>query len=74
MEDYSDLITTGCVVLAIWWLISAFAVGTAAKSRGRSSGSWFAMSFFFGPILAALLLLAYPVVEDEPDAIAALSQ
>jgi hypothetical protein len=32
------------------------------------------MSFFFGPILAALLLLAYPVVEDEPDAIAALSQ
>jgi hypothetical protein len=55
------------LVLLAWWVFSAFAVMAAANARGRSVGAWFWASIFFGPILAALLLLAYPVktVDDE---------
>jgi hypothetical protein len=68
MDDYIGAIQIGVVVLAVWWLISSIAIGLAAEKRGRGLGAWFWISIFLGPILAALLLLAYPIVEtDEAD-------
>ena len=59
----SDSVFLGFIILAVWWFASAFAVGIAAGARGQSSGRWVWTSLFFGPILAALLLLAYPVTD-----------
>jgi uncharacterized membrane protein YhdT len=65
----SDSIFLGLIVAGVWWLISAFAVGRAAGHRGRGVGAWFWASIFFGPILAALLLLAYPVTTMDDEAL-----
>jgi hypothetical protein len=57
----SDYIVLWAVPLLAWWIISAFAVKSAAETRGYGSGRWFWASLFLGPILAALLLIAHPV-------------
>jgi hypothetical protein len=55
-----DLAITLLLLLIIWWFAASAAVSRAAGSRGHSRGPWFWLSFFLGPFLAALLLLAYP--------------
>jgi hypothetical protein len=71
----SDSIFLGLIVIGVWWFISSIAVASAAGHRGRSVGAWFWASIFFGPILAALLLLSYPIEPvTKTDAIASLSQ
>lgn len=63
MNDYTDAIQIGVLILAGWWIAASFAVSLAAAKRGRSMGVWFWTSIFVGPILAVLLLLAYFVAE-----------
>jgi len=57
----SDSAITTLLILSIaWWIAASIAVCRAAGSKGRDRGPWFWLSFFLGPFLAALLLLAYP--------------
>jgi len=55
-----DLANPLLLLLIIWWLAASVAVSWAAGSRGHNRGRWFSLSFFLGPFLAVLLLLAYP--------------
>lgn len=57
------------LLFAVWWFLGSMAVMYAAEARGRSSGAWFWMGMFMGPILAVLCLLAYPEIEKNPDEI-----
>lgn len=55
-----DYLALGCIALAFWWVGGSLAVMVAAGRRGYSSGHWLLAGVIFGPILAALLLLANP--------------
>jgi len=57
-------------VFAIWFVLAVFIAG-AADSRGRSAFGWFVISIFLSPLLAVLLLLAFPNVRQERLLIAA---
>jgi hypothetical protein len=46
------------VIGSVLWVGIAIAVGLLAERRGSSGLIWFAISVFFSPILALLLLLA----------------
>ncbi len=41
----------------ILWLVLAFVVAAGARNRGRSYGGFLALSIFFSPLVAALILL-----------------
>lgn len=41
----------------VLWLILAFVVASGAKNRGRSYGSFLAMSIIFSPLIGAFILL-----------------
>jgi hypothetical protein len=49
------------VLFVAWWIVASFAVSKAAVARGRSRWLWFIWSLVLSPLLALLLLLAYPV-------------
>jgi ABC-type sulfate transport system permease component len=49
------------VVVVVVYLIISIAVGSAAKARGRDGFGWFLLSLIVSPILALLLLIAFPV-------------
>jgi hypothetical protein len=46
------------------WLVLAFCVAAAANSRGRNGIGWFLISILLSPIIALLLLIAFPVGSD----------
>lgn len=46
-------------VVLVWLIISAV-IGNAAKARGRSGFGWFLLSACLSPLIAILLLLAFP--------------
>ena len=56
----SDTLGFLLFLAVVWWIIAAIAVSFAARTRGRSGLSWFGLAVLVGPILAAILLLAYP--------------
>jgi hypothetical protein len=60
----SDVMVFALILVVMWWIFGSIAVGVAAQKRGRSGGAWFGMSIALGPILAVLLLLAYPSVTE----------
>jgi len=62
--DFSNYLSLFLFISAVWWIAGAFAVMVAALNRGRSGGSWLAMSLLLGPILTALLLIAYPTISQ----------
>jgi hypothetical protein len=62
--DASDCLPFLGIIFVIWWIAAAFVVGTAADVRGRKRGPWFWLSFFLGPILAVLLLIAFPAAGE----------
>jgi hypothetical protein len=51
---------TGLVICIIWVSV-AFIIAAVAGQRGRSALAWFIASLLLSPILALLLLLAFPV-------------
>ena len=44
------------IILAIPWLILVFVVASLAKKKGRSYGGYFALSFFFSPLIGLIVL------------------
>ena len=62
MEDFSGLILFYALVV---WVGGSIMVGRAAGQRGRDNASWFFLSLFFSPLLAAVCLCATPVRERE---------
>jgi hypothetical protein len=64
-----DFLNSGFLVLVclVRWIGGALAVMTAAGRRGYSSGQWLLAGLLFGPILAALFLIANPAERPEPD-------
>jgi hypothetical protein len=50
------------IAFLLLWLILSAAVGAAASSRGRNGIGWFFISLSLSPIIALLLLIAFPVV------------
>lgn len=51
------------LVLLIGWLVLAGIIAAAAGARGRGPAAWFFVSLLFSPIIAALLLMAFPARE-----------
>jgi hypothetical protein len=49
-------------IFFVIWLIVAIAVGSAAVRRGRNFFGWSLISFGLSPLVAVLLLFAYPVI------------
>ena len=50
-------------ILIVFWLILAVVVGAAANARGRDGGAWFILAILISPLIAVLMLLAFPVKE-----------
>lgn len=44
------------IFVGILWFIFVFAVASMAKKKGRSYGSYFALSFFFSPLIGLIVL------------------
>jgi hypothetical protein len=65
----SDYLLFGVVALAAWWFFASIAVMYAAEARGRGT-AWFWLSIVVSPILAAILLIAYPVKDVVEKAVA----
>ena len=47
-------------VLALWVAVS-IAVGYAAEARGRNGPAWFFLALLISPLLAVIILVAFPV-------------
>lgn len=48
----------------IFWLIGSVVVGVVAGSRGRSGFGYFLLALFLSPLLALILALALPRLND----------
>lgn len=46
------------------WCVASVGVGLAATPRGRGSGTWFLIALVISPLLAVLLLLLLPTIEE----------
>lgn len=55
------------ILIMIFWLFIANAIGNAAEERGRSNFGYFLLSVIFSPIIAGLLLLILPVRQEVLD-------
>jgi len=55
-------LTFGCS--DIFWLALAVIVAVAANTRGRSSAVWVLLAIVISPLLAGLLLLALPRLDN----------
>ena len=53
-------VLTTIFAFAIAWLALAAVIGWLAGRKGRDSGLWFVLSFFFGPIALVAIILASP--------------
>jgi hypothetical protein len=49
------------VFFVIGWLACSIAVGVAAEARGRDNITWVFLALLISPLLAAIILVAYPV-------------
>jgi biotin transporter BioY len=49
----------------ILWVTVSIVVGVAAARRGRSFGGWLILALLISPILALLLLIAFPAIREE---------
>jgi hypothetical protein len=63
MDNYSDYLSFMLFLAIVWHIAGSLAVGYTASQRRGSGGAWIVMGLVFGPILAAILLLAYPAIE-----------
>lgn len=43
------------------WIVLAIVVGIAASKRRRSAVGWFCVAILISPVLALLLLIAFPM-------------
>ena len=57
MKTIIFLITFATIVV---WIVLAIATGFAAKSRGRDGVGWFLLAILISPVLALILLIAFP--------------
>jgi hypothetical protein len=48
------------LLVLVLWAGGLFAVGGAASARGRNPVAWFALALLISPLLAAIVLVAYP--------------
>jgi len=48
----------------IFWIALAFIVGVAANTRGRNGFGWFVLAVVLSPLIAGLLVLALPRLQD----------
>jgi hypothetical protein len=48
------------ILVAIIWLVLTFVIGVAAERRGRSGFGWFLLALFLSPLIAGILLAAFP--------------
>lgn len=48
------------MMLVLFWTVCAFVVAAAARARGRSAIGWFMLSVLLSPLIAVLLLIAFP--------------
>ena len=48
------------LILAVFWVGGCFAIAVAAAARGRKPWAWFVLALLISPLLAAIVLLAYP--------------
>jgi len=48
------------IVIGIIWLVLTFVIGVAAERRGRSGFGWFLLALFLSPLIAGILLAAFP--------------
>jgi hypothetical protein len=46
----------GAIIVGIFWFILVFIVASMAKKKGRSYGGYFALSFFFSPLIGLIVL------------------
>jgi len=60
----SDYVVFWAVPILACWVVSAFAVKSAAEARDYGSGRWFWASLLLGPFLAVLLLIAHTVSDS----------
>jgi len=44
-----------------FWVVASIAIGVAAKARGRDALGWFFLALLISPLLAPLILAAYPL-------------
>ena len=49
-------------VIVILWAFFAILIAVAARARGRNPAAWFFVSLILSPILALLLLIAFPIL------------
>jgi hypothetical protein len=48
------------LLVGIIWLVLTFVIGVAAERRGRSGFGWFLLALFLSPLIAGILLAAFP--------------
>jgi hypothetical protein len=53
------------LVILIVWVVVSIIVGVAAGSRGRNGIGWFLVAMCLSPVLALLLLLAFPPLKAD---------
>lgn len=61
----SDTLSFLLLLMALWWVIAGIVVAKTAGARGHSEVKWFGMAVLVSPVLAAILLLAYPIQTAE---------
>ena len=44
------------IIIGVLWFILVFVVASMAKKKGRSYGAYFALSFFFSPLIGLIIL------------------
>ena len=56
------------IAWVVYWVILSGAVGWAATQKGRGGVEWFLLACILSPIMAVLLLLACPAIENREEA------
>lgn len=53
------------LILIIIWFVLCLCIAGAAAERGREGVGWFFIAFFLSPLIAVVLLLAFPNLKHE---------
>jgi len=54
------------MIVALIWIVLCFFIAAGASSRGRSGVGWFFISALLSPVIAVIMLVCLPVIEDTP--------
>lgn len=53
------------LITFIIWFVLCLCIAGAASERGREGAAWFFLAFFLSPLIAVILLLAFPNLKHE---------